>query len=136
VVRCRGCHRHLSDDGDLADYVQQCADLVHALAATITGDQLPATAWADQLRQVDPALARRLAGWRAATGATDHSHPVGSQDSPTPEVRTQLQALLATHLPDHDALDRQLDNRPSRIRHEQALRAAARNDGRARSISR
>ncbi|WP_091548035.1 MobF family relaxase [Modestobacter sp. DSM 44400] len=65
------------DRGELAEYVQQRADLVHSLAATITADHLPDTVWADQLRQSDPGLARRLAVWRAATGATDHLYPVG-----------------------------------------------------------
>jgi hypothetical protein len=127
-----------ADDGKLAEYVQQRADLVHALAATITADHLPDTAWADQLRGADPDLARRLAVWRAATGATDHPHPVGPQASPTPAVRAELQELLAAHLPepDDDAVDRSLDDRPSRARQEQALRMPARNDGRARGVSR
>ncbi|SDY58807.1 hypothetical protein SAMN05661080_03946 [Modestobacter sp. DSM 44400] len=127
------------DDGELADYVQQRADLVHTLATTITANHLPDTAWADQLRQAAPPdLARRLAVWRAATGAADHPHPVGPHTSPTPEVRSQWQTLLATDLPDHDneALDRQLETQPSHVRHGGTLRAAARHDRRARSISR
>jgi hypothetical protein len=124
------------DGGQLAEYVQQRADLVHALAATTTADHLPDTTWADQLRRADPDLARRLAVWRAATGVADHPRPVGPHASPTPEVRAELQRLLAAHLPDRDVSDRPLDSRPARIRHEQALRMPARHDGRARSIGR
>jgi conjugative relaxase-like TrwC/TraI family protein len=126
------------DRGELAEYVQQRADLVHALAAAITADHLPDTSWADRLRQSDPDLARRLAVWRAATGVADHLHPLGSRNSPAPEVRTQLQVLLAHHLPepDHVSVDPPFDDRLSRAQHQQAHRTAARRDGRARSLIR
>jgi hypothetical protein len=109
---------------------------VHTLASTITADDLPDTAWADQVRQAEPDLARRLAVWRSATGVADHPRPVGPHASSTPEVRAELQKLLAAHLPDREVSDRPLDSRPARIRHEQALRMPARHDGRARSIGR
>jgi hypothetical protein len=93
------------DGGELADYLQRRADFVHALAVGITAAQLPATGWADQLRQTDPDLARQLAVWRAATGITEHPHPLGPADSPTPAVRTHLTAQLPPHL-DVDPPDR------------------------------
>jgi hypothetical protein len=83
---------------ELAEYVQQRADLIHGLAATITADHLPDTDWADLLRAGDPDLARLLAVWRAATGATDHPHPLGPAATSTPEVRVQLRAELQQHL--------------------------------------
>lgn len=83
---------------ELAEYVQQRADLIHALAAIITADQLPDTDWADVLRAGDPDLARRLAIWRAATGATDHPHPLGPVTTTTPEVRARLRTQLQPHL--------------------------------------
>ena len=70
---------------ELAEYLQQRADLIHALAATITADHLPDTDWADGLRAGDPDLARRLAVWRAATGAADHPHPLGPVATSTPD---------------------------------------------------
>jgi hypothetical protein len=124
------------NDGELAEYVQQRADLVHALAATITSDHLPDAAWADRLRQADPDVARRLAVWRAATGLADHPRPVGPHACSTPEIRAELQKLLAAHLPDREVSDWPLDSRPARIRQEEALRMPARHDARARSIGR
>jgi conjugative relaxase-like TrwC/TraI family protein len=125
------------DRGELAEYVQQRADLVHTLASTITADDLPDTAWADQVRQADPDLARRLAVWRAATGIANHPEPIGPRGCPTPEVRTQLQALLATHLSDHDRRrDRQLDAGPASIRPPEHVRSRAPDHRRARSVSR
>jgi hypothetical protein len=84
---------------ELAEYLQQRADLIHSLAVTITADQLPDTDWADVLRASDPDLARRLAVWRAATGAADHPHPLGPASTPTPDVRARLHAELQPHLP-------------------------------------
>jgi hypothetical protein len=124
------------DDSELAEYVQQRADLVHALSATITADHLPGTTWADQLRETNPDLARQLAVWRAATGNADHPDPLGSHDSPAPELRADLRTLHPIHLLDHKDLDWELEIAPSHIRHEPALRATARHDGRARRISR
>jgi hypothetical protein len=86
------------DSGELAEYVQQRAELVHALVGSITGEHLPATGWANQLRAADPDLARRLAVWRAATGITDHPHPLGPDASPTPAVRAQLAEQLPPHI--------------------------------------
>jgi hypothetical protein len=83
---------------ELAEYLQQRADLIHALAATITADQLPDTAWATVLRESDPDLARRLAVWRAASGAGDDPRPLGPVATPTPEVRDRLRAELQPHL--------------------------------------
>jgi conjugative relaxase-like TrwC/TraI family protein len=127
-----------SDDGELAEYVQQRADLVHGLAATITADHLPDTPWAGQLREAAPDLARRLAVWRAATGVADHPHPVGPRDSATPEVRARLKERLANHLadPDPNADHRPLDNRLARAQQEQPRRMPTRDDGRVRSVSR
>ncbi|WP_138731654.1 MobF family relaxase [Modestobacter excelsi] len=126
------------DRDELADYVQQRADLVHALAATITADHLPDTAWADQLREADPDLARRLAVWRAATGAADHPDPVGPRDSPTPEVRAQLKILVAAQLFDHEAngLDQQLEAGPARIRPPERILSRAPDHRRALSVGR
>jgi hypothetical protein len=86
------------DRGQLAEYVQRRADLVHALAAGITADHLPATAWADQLRRADPDLARRLAVWRAATGMGDHPRPLGPTASPEPPGRAELADQLRPHI--------------------------------------
>jgi hypothetical protein len=86
------------DRGQLAEYVQRRADLVHALAAGITADHLPATAWADQLRRADPDLARQLAVWRAATGLADHHQPLGPTASPAPPGRAQLADQLRPHI--------------------------------------
>jgi hypothetical protein len=83
---------------ELADHLHQRADLIHALAATITADQLPDTGWATVLRAADPDLARRLAVWRATTGATAHHHPLGPVRLSTPEARDQWRAQLLPHL--------------------------------------
>jgi hypothetical protein len=133
-----GVEQTTLDSEQLADYLQQRADLVHTLAATITADHLPDTAWADHLRQADPHLARRLAVWRAATGVTDHPDPVGSPDTPTPEMRAHLQPLVATHLLDHDdeGCGRQLDAGPAWIRPAERVGTRALDHRGARSISR
>jgi conjugative relaxase-like TrwC/TraI family protein len=86
------------DGGQLAEYVQRRADLVHTLTAAITADHLPATAWVDRLREADPDLARRLALWRAATDVADHLDPLGPEVSSTPVVRAQLAAQLRPYL--------------------------------------
>ena len=83
---------------ELAEYLQQRADLIHALAGTITADHLPDTDWATALRAADSDLARRLAVWRAATGSADHPHPLGSASTSTPEFRARLHAELHPHL--------------------------------------
>ena len=98
--------------------MQRRADLVHALAAGITADHLPATAWADQLRRADPDLGSRLAVWRAATGLADHPQPLGSTASPEPPGRAQLADQLRPHIdapppsphpvPDYPAVTRRL----------------------------
>jgi hypothetical protein len=90
---------------ELAGYLQQRADLIHALAATITADQLPDTPWATVLRTGEPDLARRLAVWRAATGATAHHHPLGPVRLATPEARDQWRAQLLPHLTAHQLAD-------------------------------
>ncbi|MGZ4608544.1 MAG: MobF family relaxase, partial [Blastococcus sp.] len=82
----------------LAEYAQRRADLVHALATGITADHLPATAWADQLRQADPDLARQLAVWRAASGLADHPQPLGPTASPNAPGRAQLADRLRPHI--------------------------------------
>jgi hypothetical protein len=84
---------------ELAEYLQQRADLIHALGGAITAAHLPDTDWATALRDADPDLARRLAVWRAATGAADHPHPLGPAPSSTPEFRARLHAELQSHLP-------------------------------------
>ncbi|MGZ4506698.1 MAG: MobF family relaxase [Blastococcus sp.] len=86
-------------DAELAEYLQQRADLINALGATITADHLPDTDWVAALRAADPDLARRLAVWRAATGAADHPHPLGPASTSTPEFRARLHAELQPHLP-------------------------------------
>ncbi|MCU1667932.1 MAG: TrwC relaxase [Blastococcus sp.] len=86
------------DNGELAAYVQRRADLVHALAGTITDADLPATEWGHRLREADPDLARRLAVWRAATGITDDPHPLGPGACPTPAVRADLDSQLRPHI--------------------------------------
>jgi hypothetical protein len=110
---------------ELAEYLQQRADLIHALAATVTADQLPDTGWATVLRAGDPDLARRLAVWRAATGATDHQHPLGPATSSTPEVRAQFRARLQPHLTAY-----QLSDHPSR--HDQGATGPNRDGSRNR----
>jgi hypothetical protein len=86
------------DNGELAEYLQWRADLVHALAGTITDADLPATEWARQLRSADPDLARRLAVWRAATGITEHPQPLGPDAGPTPAGRADLASQLRPHI--------------------------------------
>ncbi|MGN6243834.1 MAG: MobF family relaxase [Motilibacteraceae bacterium] len=86
------------EHGELAQYLQQRADRVHALATQVTAEHLPATAWAARLRDADPALARQLAVWRAATGIPDHPHPLGPAPSPTPTVRAELAEQLGAHI--------------------------------------
>jgi len=123
-----------SDDGELAEYVQHRADLVHALAATITADHLPDTPWAQQLRQSDTDLARRLAVWRAATDVADHPSPIGPPETPTPEQRNKLRALIAPHLPGHDALDPSPDDGQTHIQRPNS--ATARSCARSLHVSR
>jgi hypothetical protein len=83
------------DRDDWADYLYQRRQLVITTAARITADSLPPEPWAAALRTADPALARDVAVWRAATGSTDDLTPCGPPDCPAPGYRHDLTRRVA-----------------------------------------
>jgi hypothetical protein len=82
-------------DGAIGDYLTQRHALVVEAAATITSANLAPGQWSRQLKADAPELARELAVWRAATGASTDPSPTGPADCPAPDYRHDLTARVA-----------------------------------------
>ena len=82
-------------DGVIGEYLTQRHALVVDTAALLTSADLAPGQWSRQLKDDAPELARELAVWRAATGASTDPSPTGPAQCPAPDYRRDLTARVS-----------------------------------------